>query len=223
MTATKDQRAWSIDQHGREHGYAPGVEQRMAGQAKYGQRTRNADSRRAVRNPVSVPQDIKGVVDRHGTVTPIIDRQFYAETMAAVSIHLARGHFAQAVKTIEAAEASYQLLKIQNQADASGITEKSAWHVSQVFDMRTAAALERCCNGTLGAVLEVFPGRLLDVPGIGPQKIEQIAKMLVRHGLLTADEAASRVRAWGEAMLTGGAATGTWHRIREVVSRFPAE
>lgn len=205
----------------RDVGSAAGTLRRMPGQARRGEEERQAAINRANRNPVSAPNEIKIVVDRSGTITPIIDANFYRETMAAVSIHLARGHFAQAIKTIEAAEANYALVKTQSNADASGLTEKLGWHVSAIFNQRTSTALEQCCNGTLGAVLEVFPGGLLNRPGVGPGMIEQIARSLVRLGLLTAEEAAERVNQWADAMLTSNPAGGAQAaRVKAVIGRL---
>lgn len=200
MTITAIKRNFNrTDGRQKDAGFAPGMDERMARQARQAEREKRAAMRRAQANPVKSHHDL--IVVRNGEIDPLLPADFLAESLAMLEIHLARGHFAQAKETIDAIEQRWSLKRKLGASLASpNDAEKLAWHVTAVFDQRTANELEKHCNGTLGSVLEIFPEALLRLPGVGMRTIEKIATTLVRNGLLSPEEGQARVERWSIGM-----------------------
>lgn len=191
MTCTAEQRAFR-DGRAPEPGYAPGIEKRMAAQARHGDAKQRAEIERAKRNPVSAPKDVKNIVTRDGQIDPLIESTFFEEARARVSIHLARGHWEKAKEAIDAIAAEWELRK---QAPPSDHAEKLHWHVTQIFETRTANMLEQMGAATVGALLERLPGHFIKYKphGCGTVTIQRIARTLVRIGVIDEQEALRRI------------------------------
>lgn len=131
---------------------------------------------------------------------------FAMEVMAMVGIHVAIGNWDQAKASIDACAERWRTSEAALESaraaihDAVNHTEKLAWHVTSLLDQRTVNEIERHCNGTVGALLEVFPRAFVNCPGCGPYMVERIAKTLSRIGVIDAEEAAKRMAEWKEAM-----------------------
>ncbi len=189
----------------RDGGFAPGVDERMARRARQEERENRAALRRAAANPVRGPRDEKKIFTADGELDPLVDATFLAEAEARVRIHLARGHFEQAKATIDELADQWQLFQIATNPANAAIQERMAWHVSNVFDVRTAHLIEEHCTGTIGALLECFPASFVNNTknnGCGPGTVRKIAETLLKIGVIDAAECQKRIDDWQVAMNT---------------------
>lgn len=180
---------------------------RMAREAAHGERVQKRLVQDTQRIPVTNPNFEE------------LPKDFVAECMAMIGLHVSRGHFEQAATT---ASECAERWKLRQMFDQPGHTEPDvlAWHVTQILDHRTANELERHCSGTVGSLLEIYPDELVNVPRVGPAMIERIARALVRIGALTQQDAEDRIKRWADAMLvsfTNGGAEG--RRIKDMAER----
>ncbi len=176
----------------RDAGNAPGVDERMARQARQAEREKRAALRRVMANPVR--QNREMIVVRDGELEPLLPADFLAESLAMIQVHLARGHFAQAKAAIDAIEKRWELRRQQQTNTVS--TEALAWHVNNVFDPRTAHLIEGQCTGTIGALLECFPAAFTNLPMCGLGTVTKIAETLLRIGVIDAAECQRRIDEW---------------------------
>ncbi len=188
-----------FDGRQKDGGNSPKVDERMARQARQAERERRAAMRRVDASPVRNPRDMT-VVSGNGTIDPLISKDFLEESVARLEIHLARGHWSQAKEAIDAIEEQWELRKIAEQASTRGITEKLSWHVSGVFDARTAGMIETVCSGTIGSLLEAFPLGFLHCRNCGTLTISHIGRTLLRMGVIDEADAQRRIEQYRDAV-----------------------
>jgi len=172
----------------KDAGFAPGSDERIAAQARFGERCRRGDVARGSRPAISNPGREQVVSD-----------EFVAEVLRKVQLHIAAGFWDQAKDTLDASKREW-LIQEQQRKCYSGSPEVLGWHVSNLFDARTAGIIEQVCCGTVGSLLECFPVAFIDLPMCGPSTIEKIAKGLTRIGAITADEAQKRIEQYAESV-----------------------
>lgn len=199
MPATEQQRRFTHPV-GYGRSVAESDDDRMGRESRHGDAVARQLIRDGQRNPVSCPKSICQIIDRNGEIDPVIDTGFLAEAEARVRIHLARGHFEQAKATIDQLASEWNLFQIANQPTNLAIQERLAWHVSGVFDPRTANLIEELCTGTIGSLLECFPASFTRAPMCGLGTVRKIAETLLRIGVIDAVECQKRIDDWQLAM-----------------------
>ncbi len=199
MPATDQQRRFTHPV-GYGRSVAESDDARMGREARHGDAVARQLVRDANRNPVSGPRELKRIVTPDGELHPIIDAQFLAEAEARVRIHMARGFWDQAIETIRALEGEWELRKASSGIKAVKREDCLAWHVSNIFDPRTANLIEMLCAGTVGSLLECFPKAFIKYNGCGPVTVSRIAKTLVKIGVLGEAEALEKLNEYRAAI-----------------------
>lgn len=133
---------------------------------------------------------------------PNLPQEFISESIAKLQIHVGRGHWEQAKACIDEIERLWEVRKVQGDAKPEQIDATAVihWHVAEVFTPRTANLIETLCNGTIGALLEIFPAKFIGCPNAGTVTVKNIARQLVRFGVIEADDAQRRIDEYDAAM-----------------------
>ena len=199
MSATSQQRAFSVGKRTYDCGYAPGADDRIARQARFAKRLQRARDRRAERPVVSRGNGTRSI-HRDGSFEPLLPPEFLRESMAKLELHVGAGNQLQARKTLDEIFRQWDILKVQKKTGVAAANEKLAWHASNVFDARTANVIENVCSGTIGALLDCFPGAFIIHNGAGPHLVRKIAETLFRLGVIDAAETQRRIDQYLTAM-----------------------
>jgi len=114
-----------------------------------------------------------------------LPEDFVAHITRMVGVHLAAGNWERAIEAVHHAERMW----IDREHELSEPSEDVfvlARHVSCLrIDARTVSQIDELCNGTVGALVEIFPDSFIELRGIGTQTIKTIALELCRIGAIT--------------------------------------
>lgn len=188
MPATEKQRRFAHPV-GYGRSIAESDDARMIREARHGDRVAARLIEEGQRSPIS---HVRQIVGSDGQIDPLIESEFFEAARARVAIHLARGHWEKAKDAIDAIAAEWEL---RQQAPPADQTEKLHWHVTALFETRTANMLEQLGAATVGALLERLPEHFIKYKpqGCGPVTIKRIARTLVKIGVIDEQEALRRI------------------------------
>lgn len=151
-----------------------------------GERRKRAAIRRALQNPIRVAAPTELPAD------------FVSEGLGRMEPLLRIGHWEQLHKLVDHLKREWEEKQIEAQSQPLG-GALLGLHVTWLkLQQRTTNLVESVCSGTVGALLEAFPGAFVGLPNCGPKMVEEIASALVLCGALTHIQARRRVAEWEE-------------------------